>query len=175
MVGKIRSAADARVDPAFLLIARTDARAVEGLDVAIERANAYREAGADVLFVEAPESEEEIEQIARELPPPLLFNWAYDGVTPHVSRALLEKLGYSLILFTEVASAVHHALSSFFPRLADTDNLDDLSESLTPFGAFNEFLGLSEWRTLEDRYRGIQGPTAQKSGASASVEGAQGR
>jgi 2,3-dimethylmalate lyase len=152
MVGKIRAAVEARRDSSFVIIARTDARAVEGLEAAIQRAHAYREAGADVLFVEAPRSEREIEQVAQSLDGPLLFNWAFDGVTPHVSRTKLEELGFALILFTEVASAVHHSLRSFFERLSKTDSFDELESALTRFDEFNNFLGLEEWRRLESRY-----------------------
>ncbi len=158
MVAKIHAATEARRDPSFVIIARTDARAVEGLDGALERAEVYREAGADVLFVEAPEASEEIERVASALAPPLLFNWAYDGVTPHVSRAWLEGLGYSLILFADVASAVHHAMESFFARLARADDLEQLSDSLTGFDEFNNFMGLGEWRALEERYEASSDP-----------------
>src|ERR1051326_6550316 len=85
MVVKVRAAVEARRSEDFLIIARTDARAVEGLDQALERARRYREAGADMLFVEAPTSEDEIQRIADELPDtPLLFNWAEGGKTPPV-------------------------------------------------------------------------------------------
>jgi 2,3-dimethylmalate lyase len=86
MVGKIRAAVAARRDPEFLLIARTDAAAVEGLSAALDRARAYAAAGADVLFVEAPTSEDDIERVATELRgvAPLVFNWAEGGRTPPI-------------------------------------------------------------------------------------------
>ena len=152
MVAKIHAAVDARCDDDFVVVARTDARAVEGLQAALVRARAYREAGADMLFVEAPQSEEEIEIIARELPGPQLFNWAYDGVTPHVQRRWLASLGFSLVLYADVAFAVQSALTSFYARLAAADSLDELSDALTGFDAFNEFVRLSQWRALEGRY-----------------------
>ena len=94
MAAKIGAAVAARTDPDFVVIARTDARAVEGLDGALRRAAGYLEAGADVLFVEAPESEEEVAVIAREFAGvPLLFNWAEGGRTPPVSLARLNELG----------------------------------------------------------------------------------
>src|SRR6266571_4324367 len=90
---KIKAAADARGARDLFIVARTDARQPLGLDEAIERCLAYKEAGADALFVEAPQSVEELEQIARELPPPLVANMIERGVTPHLSRRELKDLG----------------------------------------------------------------------------------
>ena len=152
MVAKVAAAVDARRDEDFVIIARTDARAPEGLDAALERAHAYSAAGADVLFVEAPESVEEIQRIATEVPGPQLFNWAYEGRTPHVSRRLLEELGFAWILFADVALAVHRAAAGFYERLAEIDSPDELRDLLTGFDAFNEFVRLGEWRRSERRY-----------------------
>ncbi len=152
MVAKVAAAVDARSDEDFVIIARTDARAPEGLDAALERAHAYSAAGADVLFVEAPESVDEIRRIATELPGPQLFNWAYEGRTPHVSRRLLEELGFAWILFADVALAVHRAAAGFYERLAEIDSPDELRDLLTGFDAFNTFVGLDDWRETERRY-----------------------
>ena len=152
MVAKIAAAVDARRDPDLVIIARTDARAVEGLDGAIERAHAYAAAGADVLFVEAPESTAEIRRIAAEVPGPQLFNWAYQGRTPHVSRRRLEELGFAWILFADVALAMHRAAAGFYERLAGIDSPDELRDLLTGFDAFNDFVGLGAWRESEQRY-----------------------
>ncbi|MCY4102879.1 MAG: isocitrate lyase/PEP mutase family protein [bacterium] len=152
MVVKIAAAVDARRDEDFVIIARTDARAPEGLDAALERAHAYASAGADVLFVEAPESVDEIRRIATESPGPQLFNWAYEGRTPHVSRRLLEELGFAWILFADVALAVHRAAAGFYERLAEIDSPDELRDLLTGFDAFNTFVGLDDWRETERRY-----------------------
>lgn len=152
MVAKVAAAVDARRDEDFVIIARTDARAPEGLDAALERANAYSAAGADVLFVEAPESVAEIRRIATEVPRPQLFNWAYEGRTPHVSRRLLEELGFAWILFADVALAVHRAAAGFYERLAEIDSPDELRDLLTGFDAFNTFVGLEDWRRSERRY-----------------------
>jgi 2-methylisocitrate lyase-like PEP mutase family enzyme len=152
MVGKLGSALDARQNDDFCIIARTDARSVEGLAAAIERAHVYRAAGADMLFVEAPQSVAEMERIATELDCPLIFNWSYDGVTPHVSRSWLTSLGYKFILFPDIVFAAHHALTSFAMRLAETDSLDPLAEQMTGFEAFNDFVELRRWRQLESRY-----------------------
>src|ERR1700712_2674853 len=99
MVGKIHAAVDARRDPDLVIIARTDARAMEGLDSALTRARAYREAGADLLFVEALQSVDEIEIVARELGgEQLVFNWAEGGKTPPLPHEQLAGLGFALVL-----------------------------------------------------------------------------
>ena len=100
MSAKVRAAVEARSSDEFLIIARTDARAVEGLAAALERARRYRDAGADVLFVEAPQSIAEIEAIAAALPDaPLLFNYAEGGKTPPVTHAQLRDFGFRLVIF----------------------------------------------------------------------------
>src|SRR6266550_5789845 len=100
MVQKIRAAIDARQDPDFVIIARTDANAVYGLEDAIQRGQAYREAGADVIFIEAPRSIEELSTIAQAFPGmPLLFNWTEGGKTPALSLDEIRTLGYKLVLF----------------------------------------------------------------------------
>ena len=152
MVEKIKAAVDARRDENFVVMARTDANAVYGIDSALERAELYVEAGADMIFVEAPRTQEEIERIAREVKVPQLFNWAFGALTPHVSRSDLAKLGFELVLFSDVASVVHHALSKFYGRLVPAESLDDIDDSITGFDEFNKFIGLPEWRALEQLY-----------------------
>src|ERR671936_186775 len=98
MVLKLRAALDARRDPDFTIIARTDVRAVEGIDAAIARANRYGEAGADVCFIEAPESRQELERIPGEVRYPLLVNMLSGGVTPILSVGELERLGYKIVV-----------------------------------------------------------------------------
>ena len=100
MAAKIRAAADARAQPDFVIIARTDARAVEGLEQALERARMYREAGADALFIEAVVTEQEAHEVARAFPDvPLLFNWAEGGKTPPIGLDRLTELGYRIVIF----------------------------------------------------------------------------
>jgi 2-methylisocitrate lyase-like PEP mutase family enzyme len=107
MVARIRAALRARQDPALLIVARTDALAVEGMDAAIRRAQAYREAGADVLFVEAPESEQELERIPAELTGvPLVVNVVEGGRTPELSTTRLAELGYQIVLYANLVSRV---------------------------------------------------------------------
>src|SRR6516225_11958312 len=98
MVLKLHAALGARTDPDFVIVARTDARAVEGIDGAIERANRYGAAGADVCFIEAPESRKELERIPREVRYPLLVNMLTGGVTPILSVDELERLGYKIVV-----------------------------------------------------------------------------
>ena len=154
MAAKIRAAVAARHTPDFVLIARTDARAVEGLAGALERARRYRDAGADVLFVEAPQTEQEIETIATELSGvPLLFNWAEGGKTPPVEYGRLAELGFRIIIFpiTTLLAATHamrHALAEI--RRAGTPL--PILDRLPRFGDFLDFIGLPEIRDLEQRF-----------------------
>ncbi|MER5915263.1 isocitrate lyase/PEP mutase family protein [Streptomyces sp. NPDC001982] len=106
MADKIRAAADARTDPDLLIIARTDARAEYGLAEAIRRVLLYREAGADVTFVEAPESVEEIETVAREVPGPKVLNYVQGGKTPEMPLERLQELGYSIALYANLPLVV---------------------------------------------------------------------
>src|SRR5262249_62287916 len=99
---KIRAAVEYKTDADFVVIARTDARAVTGLDDAIARANLYREAGADVIFFEAPQSVEEIERVAREVKAPLLANMVQGGRTPAMTVTQLERLGFKIVSFPGV-------------------------------------------------------------------------
>ncbi len=103
MVDKLRAAVDARRSDQTLIVARTDARAVHGLEEAIDRANRYREAGADVLFVEAPRTVEEVERIAREVAGPKVFNLVEGGATPALSGDELETLGFAIALHANLA------------------------------------------------------------------------
>ncbi len=100
MVGKIRAAVEARTSKDCLIIARTDARSIEGLDRALARARRYHEAGADVLFVDAPQSEDEVAAIAEALPDvPRLYNWLEGGKSPPLSRERLKELGFRIVIF----------------------------------------------------------------------------
>jgi 2-methylisocitrate lyase-like PEP mutase family enzyme len=154
MAAKIAAAVAARRSSDFLIIARTDARAVEGLEQALSRARAYREAGADVLFVEAPQSEAEIEAVARAFPDvPLLFNYAEGGKTPAVSHAFLRDLGFKLVIFPlTVLLAATGAIRSALARVKADGTPLELVPSLLGFGEFLEFIGLPEIRELESRF-----------------------
>jgi len=156
MVQKVRAAIYAREDEDFVIIARTDARAVEGLGRAIERARAYREAGADVLFVEAVESEEEAETVARELAgTPLLFNWVEGGKTPPVSAERLEEMGYSLVIFpVSTLLGATREMRRVLREIRERGTPEALSGESPSFSGFVEFIGLPEVRELEGRFGG---------------------
>lgn len=154
MAAKVSAAVAARRSPAFLIIARTDARAANGLDDALTRARMYREAGADALFVEAPETIDEIETIARTFPDvPLLFNYAEGGKTPPVTHAFLRDLGFKMVIFpiTLLLVATETMRSALAQIKADGTPIE-LLPSLLPFADFLEFIGIREIRALEERF-----------------------
>ena len=157
MVEKIRAAAAARTDPDLVLIARTDARAVEGLDAALDRARRYREAGADVLFVEAPQSTDEIAAVATAFPDiPLLFNWAEGGKTPPLPLPDLERLGYRLVLFPiSTLLAATRAIREVLAGIRSGGTPAAVMDRLVPFDEFLDFIGLPEIRDLERRFSGL--------------------
>jgi 2-methylisocitrate lyase-like PEP mutase family enzyme len=154
MAAKVSAAVAARRSPDFLIIARTDARAVEGLDGALERARLYVEAGADVLFVEAPQTEAEIEAVARAFPDvPLLFNYAEGGKTPPVSFERLRELGFSLVIFPLTLLLVAtEAMRAALARVKADGTPIGLLPSLLGFDEFVDFIGLPEIRELEQRF-----------------------
>jgi 2-methylisocitrate lyase-like PEP mutase family enzyme len=154
MVQKVRAAVEARRSDDFLIIARTDARAVEGLDRALERARRYREAGADMLFVEAPESEDEVVAVAKAFPDvPLLLNWAEGGKTPPLSRERLQELGYSLILFPLSALFIATlAMRESLVELRKHGSPLPIMDRLTGFQEFLDIIGLPEIRELDRRF-----------------------
>jgi carboxyvinyl-carboxyphosphonate phosphorylmutase len=151
MEEKICAATEARTSPDFLIIARTDSRAVEGLESALRRARAYREAGADVLFVEAPQSEDEVAQVARAFPDvPLLFNWAEGGKTPPMPLARLKELGYRIVIFP--IGALLAAANAV--RALATEIRTNGAPSRLPmtFKEFNDMIGLPEIQKIEQRF-----------------------
>jgi 2,3-dimethylmalate lyase len=154
MAEKIRAATEARASSDFLIIARTDARATEGLDGALRRARAYREAGADLLFVEAPQTEGEVTEIARAFPGvPLLFNWAEGGKTPAMPLERLKELGYRVIIFPISALlAAAQAVRAAIAEIRATGTPIRLVSRLMSFHEFNEMIGLPEVRQLEQRF-----------------------
>jgi methylisocitrate lyase len=137
---KIRAAVDARGERDLFVVARTDARQPLGLKAAIERCLAYKEAGADALFVEAPQSVEELERVASALPGPLVANMIERGVTPHLSRGQLRDLGYALIVCPLAAL--------FAAARAVTDVLTELRDEETTLGAYSRMLGFDEFNAL---------------------------
>jgi 2-methylisocitrate lyase-like PEP mutase family enzyme len=155
MEAKVRAAIAARSSSDFVLIARTDARAVEGIDGALERAHRYREAGADVLFVEAATSEGEIELVARELEGvPLLFNWAEGGKTPPVPYEQLRDLGYRIVIFpiSNLLSATQ-AMRDALAEIRRAGTPIPILDRIPRFGEFLDFIGLAEISELEARFQ----------------------
>lgn len=155
MAGKVRAAAEARRDPDFVLIARTDAAAVHGVDEAIRRGRLYAEAGADALFIEAPTSEEDLARIAGELRgvAPLVFNWAEGGRTPPLSLARIGELGFSLVLFP-IGTLL--AATAGIQRLLAGLKAEGVPplEGLPAFREFTDLIGLPEVQQLEQRFAG---------------------
>ena len=154
MAEKVRAAVDARRSADFLVIARTDAAAVEGLDAAITRGHAYREAGADVLFIEAPRSDQEIAAVAAAFPEvPLLFNYAEGGKTPPIELDRLRELGYALVIFPiSTLLAATAAMRRVLTRIKMDGTPTMALHELPRFQEFLEFIGLAEIRELEQRY-----------------------
>jgi 2-methylisocitrate lyase-like PEP mutase family enzyme len=154
MAQKVRAAVEARANPDFVIIARTDARAVEGLERALERAALYREAGADVLFIEAVVTEEEAAAAARAFPGvPLLFNWAEGGKTPPISLPRLRELGYQIVIFPiSTLLAATAAMRGILQEIAGAGTPADLLRDLPSFGEFVDFIGLPQVREVEQRY-----------------------
>ncbi|TQM37919.1 isocitrate lyase/PEP mutase family protein [Pseudonocardia cypriaca] len=155
MTGKIRAAVAARHDPDFLVIARTDAAAVEGLDAALDRARAYADAGADLLFVEAPTSEDDTARVARELAgvAPLVFNWAEGGRTPPLPLDRIAELGFALVLFPiGTLLAATAGIRALLATLAADGTPAAALPGVPSFDEFTDLIGLPEIRDLEERF-----------------------
>jgi 2,3-dimethylmalate lyase len=162
MVGKIRAAVAARRDPDLVLIARTDAAAVEGLDAAVARARAYADAGADLLFVEAPTSEDAIADVAAQLRgvAPLVFNWAEGGRTPALPLARIAELGFSLVLYPiGTLLAATAGIRALLATLRTDGTPAEALPGLPTFDGFTDLIGLPEIRELEERF-GPERPSA---------------
>lgn len=153
MVQKIRAAVDARSSDSLLIIARTDARAVSTLEEALERSQMYKEAGADVLFVEAPTSMEELQLIGRKLDGPLVANMVEGGRTPLLSGAELADLGFAIALFANATLRVaHRAVSSLLVELAETGTTNGLLDRMAGWTERQEAVGKSAYDALELKY-----------------------
>jgi carboxyvinyl-carboxyphosphonate phosphorylmutase len=155
MVARIRAACEARRDPDLVIIARTDARAVLGLDEALRRAEGYRAAGADVLFVEAPVGEAEVETVARVLGGgPLLLNLGGGGKTPMLPVSRLEALGFRIAIYPgDLQKAAIHAMREVARTLTRAGTTTSLTDRMASFAERFELVGLSRFRELEERYR----------------------
>ena len=154
MVQKIRAARAAAHDPDLVIVARTDALAMEGLEAAIERAEAYAEAGADMLFVEAPESEAQIEAIGRRLAPPKLLNMFLGGRTPIVPLDRLQAWGYRLVIVpSDLQRAALRVMDEVLKELKREGHSTRLAARLASFAEREAVVGTADHLALGARYR----------------------
>lgn len=154
MVQKIKAAVDARRDGDLQIIARTDARAVEGLDRAIVRAQAYIEAGADIAFVEAPTSLAELARVTREVRAPHVANIVFGGKTPDPGQAELAKLGFSLVLYANAAlQAAVRAAFDVLGALKRDGSLESSAERIASFEERQRVVQKPAWDSLEAKFR----------------------
>ena len=152
-VSKIKAAVDARTDPDFLIMARTDAAATHGFEAAVERAQRFAEAGADILFVEAVTQAEEIRALPRRLGPPQLMNMVIGGKTPIFGAEELGQLGYGIVLYAN--AALQGALAGMqraLTVLRDTRRIDEDPTLVAPFAERQRLVGKPDWDALEKRY-----------------------
>ena len=154
MVAKIKAAVDARTDGDLQIIARTDARAIDGLNAAIDRAHAFVEAGADVTFVEAPLDEKEMARVARELRVPQIANIVFGGKTPDPGRARLKEMGFGGVLYANaVLQAALRASYDVLGALRDTGSLNSVADRLAGFDERQRSVAKPAWDVLEARYK----------------------
>ncbi len=152
-VGKIKAAADARRDPDLLIMARTDAAAIYGFDAAVERAQRFAEAGADILFVEAVRTAEEIRALPQRLEKPQLMNMVIGGRTPIFNATELAELGYGVVLYANAAlQGAVMGMQKALTVLRDDKELKESSGLVTPFADRQRLVGKPEWDALEKIY-----------------------
>jgi 2-methylisocitrate lyase-like PEP mutase family enzyme len=156
MLQRIRAAADARHDQDFQIVARTDARAIEGLQAAIARAHAFIEAGADATFVEAPLAAAELARIARELPAPQLANIVFGGLTPDLGQASLAAMGFSLVLYANASlQAALKAAQDVLAALKRDGSLAAVADKLAGFEERQRTVAKASFDALERRYAAV--------------------
>ncbi len=153
-VSKIKAAVDAREDANTMIIARTDARAIDGIEAAIDRAAAFIEAGADMTFVEAPRSEEEMRMITTRLKVPQVANMVVGGKTPLTPRSRLAELGFSLVLYANTPlQAAMRAMSEVLGALKADGDVSAVIDRLADFDERQRLVDKESYDRLEDRYR----------------------
>ena len=154
MVDKIKVATTSRDSSHFLIIARTDARTTLGLDEALRRADAYAKAGADILFVESPESIEEMRTIGRSFDRPLMANMVEGGRTPVADRKMLEEIGYSIAIFPAFGFlAAGEALRKVYGHLKEHGSSVGSNVPLYKFSEFSDLMGFRAVAELDEKYR----------------------
>ena len=153
MVAKIKAAVDARHDDDFIVIARTDAIAVEGFEAAMMRAQAYEEAGADGLFVEAPRTHEQLAAIPKAFSRPTLYNMASSGKTPLLPASDIEALGFGVVIYPglQLSSAIP-AIRRALSELKQSGQLPAAGDDMASFRDFFDLVGMQEVQMLEARY-----------------------
>jgi carboxyvinyl-carboxyphosphonate phosphorylmutase len=153
MVQKIKAATEARVDPDFKIMARLDDRAIYGLEEAIKRAKACVKAGADMIFIEAPQTVEELKEIPKYFDVPLMANMIEKGKTPYLTVKELEKIGYKVVTYPLTALyASTKAIFEVMKELKEKGSAAGALEQLIAFNQFNELIGLKEMQKLQDKY-----------------------
>jgi len=154
MVGKIKAAVDAKINPDFMIIARTDANAVLGLDAALERAQAYKEAGADVIFVEAPRNLDEIKRIAKSLDVPQIINIVIGGKTPTLSHQELKEMGFGMVLYANAAlQGAVIGMQNALGKLKDSGQLEESSGLVASFELRQSLVQKPLMDQLESKYK----------------------
>lgn len=151
---KLSAAIDARENKDFIIVARTDARATEGLDEAIERGKQNKKTGADAVFVEAPRSIDEMKQIGKEINAPLVANMIEGGATPLSSAETLSKIGFNIILYPlSVLYANTFATMNILTELKNTGNTAKYKQKVVNFDQFNDLVELPKFRKMEEKYK----------------------
>ncbi len=151
--GKIRAAVEARTDPDLLVIARTDAISAVDFDEALRRGEAAVKAGADVLFIEAPRDEAQVERVARAFDTPLLYNYAPGGRSPLLPFPRLRALGFAIILLpVDTLFVGAQAIRQFLAEVRARDDVGSLQDRYMPFREFNELIGVTAQLALAERY-----------------------
>lgn len=153
MIAKIRAACDSRRNDDLMVIARTDARDVEGIDRAVERACAYRQAGADAIFVEAPRDLGELSRIGRDVPGPLVANMVEGGKTPTVGSEELAALGFHLVIYANLAArAAIQAMQDVLRTLREDGSSLNVTDRIVTMSERNRLTGMGWWQARERRY-----------------------
>ena len=153
MVAKIKAALDARTDPDFIIAARTDALAVYGIQEAIHRGSLYRETGADMIFIEAPQTIEDMKKINREIDAPMLSNNIEGGKTPFLSAKQLELIGYNVVAFPISSTyCIAKVVTDLMKELKEKGTTESFLDRMVTFTRFNELIGLRDIRKKEEMY-----------------------
>jgi len=151
---KLQAALDARSNKDFIIVARTDARAIEGLDKAIERGLYYKKIGADAIFIEAPKTIQEMKIIGKSINAPLVANMIEGGATPVISKSKLHKMGFKIILYPlSVLFSNTYSTLKLLQELKKSGTTRKLSKQIVNFNQFNDIVELSKYRKLEQKYK----------------------